>query len=136
MMRRLRAGMTPAEARRQAVLALGGVEQTWERVRDAHATSIDSVRRDLAFALRGVLIGVAAGANGSFVLSRAYRSLLVGAASSSADPPGAPSRTRRPTRSSAQARSAPAPCSTPSTQRSLRWPSRRICASCAGTSAG
>jgi len=48
----VRAGMSEAEARRQARLALGGVEQTKERVRDARATCIDAVRRDLAFAVR------------------------------------------------------------------------------------
>ena len=48
----LRAGMTPDEARRQALIALGGVEQTKERVRDARGTFLDSVRQDVVFALR------------------------------------------------------------------------------------
>ena len=48
----LRTGMSPAEARRQALLALGGVEQTKELVRDARGTFVDSVRQDVVFALR------------------------------------------------------------------------------------
>ena len=48
----LRAGMTPAEARRQALLALGGVEQTKERVRDARGTFLDSIHQDVVFAGR------------------------------------------------------------------------------------
>lgn len=48
----LRAGMTPAEARRQAVLALGGVEQTKEQVRAARATWLDAAGRDVALACR------------------------------------------------------------------------------------
>jgi len=48
----LRAGMTPADARRRALVALGGVEQTKERVRDARGTLVDSIRQDVVFALR------------------------------------------------------------------------------------
>jgi predicted permease len=44
--------MSLAEARRRARLRLGGIEQTKEIVRDARATWIDSVWRDVHFALR------------------------------------------------------------------------------------
>src|SRR5277367_687335 len=43
----LRAGMTPEEARRTALLKLGGVEQTKESVRDVRLIPwLDSLRRD------------------------------------------------------------------------------------------
>jgi len=48
----VRAGVSPEEARRQARLRLGGVEQTKEIVRDARATWIDSVSQDVRYALR------------------------------------------------------------------------------------
>lgn len=48
----VRAGMTPGEARRRALVALGGVEQTKGSVRDARGTFLDSIRRDAVFALR------------------------------------------------------------------------------------
>ncbi len=48
----MRAGMTPGEARRQALAALGGLEQTKESVRDARGTFLDSIRQDAVFALR------------------------------------------------------------------------------------
>ena len=49
----IRAGMTPDEARRQALLALGGVDQVKEQVRDSRAGAwLDTVVRDCRFALR------------------------------------------------------------------------------------
>jgi predicted permease len=48
----VRTGMSPEEARRQARLRLGGIEQTKEIVRDARATWIDSVWQDVRYALR------------------------------------------------------------------------------------
>ena len=49
----LRAGMTPREARRQAVLALGGVDQTKERLpRRAWHPSVEQFVQDLRFAIR------------------------------------------------------------------------------------
>jgi putative ABC transport system permease protein len=48
----LRAGMTPAEARRQALLKLGGLEQTKESVRDARSFPfLETLLQDLRFAL-------------------------------------------------------------------------------------
>src|SRR5688572_20904886 len=52
----IRAGMTPDEARRQALIALGGVQQTKERHREARGAQwIDELRRDLRYAMRTVL---------------------------------------------------------------------------------
>lgn len=48
----LRQGMTPDEARRAARLALGGVEQTRELVRDQRSTIVDSVWHDVRYAMR------------------------------------------------------------------------------------
>jgi putative ABC transport system permease protein len=49
----LRAGMTPEEARRIALLKLGGLEQTKESVRDASFVAwLDSVRADVRFGWR------------------------------------------------------------------------------------
>lgn len=49
----LRAGATPAEARRLAMLHLGGVEQAKERVRTArHGAWLDACARDVQYALR------------------------------------------------------------------------------------
>jgi putative ABC transport system permease protein len=49
----LRAGMTPEEARRQAIIALGGVESTKEAYRDRHGLpAIDSLFRDLRHGAR------------------------------------------------------------------------------------
>jgi ABC-type lipoprotein release transport system permease subunit len=49
----LRAGMSPCEARRQALLKLGGMEQTKENYRDARGFPVlDSVLQDLRFAIR------------------------------------------------------------------------------------
>ncbi len=49
----LRVGMTPHEARRHALLALGGVEQTKERVRDQQIFPwLDSLRADAVFGYR------------------------------------------------------------------------------------
>jgi hypothetical protein len=50
---RLRDGATPAEARRLAVLHLGGVEQAKERVRtDRHGAWLDEVGRDVRYGFR------------------------------------------------------------------------------------
>jgi len=49
----LRAGMTPAEARRDALLKLGGLEQTKESVRDQRGIPfLETVLQDLPFGLR------------------------------------------------------------------------------------
>jgi predicted permease len=50
---RLRDGASPADARRMAVLDLGGVEQTKERVRSArYGAWLDDIARDVRYALR------------------------------------------------------------------------------------
>jgi putative ABC transport system permease protein len=50
---RMRDGTAPAEARRSAVLHLGGVEQVKERVRSArYGARLDDLGRDLRYALR------------------------------------------------------------------------------------
>jgi predicted permease len=72
----IRAGMTPVEARRRAVIALGGIERTKEAVRDRRTLPvIDSLIRDVrhgvrslikspGFALAGVIIlGLGIGVN-------------------------------------------------------------------------
>ena len=72
----IRAGMTPAEARRRALMALGGVEQTKERYRDRRGLPrLESFIRDLrygartlsksrGFAIAGILIlGLGIGVN-------------------------------------------------------------------------
>src|SRR5271170_5603512 len=49
----IRAGMTPEEARRQAVIRLGGLEQTRQAYREQITLpSIQSFRQDLLYALR------------------------------------------------------------------------------------
>ncbi|HKV09463.1 MAG TPA: ABC transporter permease [Thermoanaerobaculia bacterium] len=49
----VRAGMTPEEARRQAILKLGGVAQTEERYRDRRGLpGLENLVRDLLFGLR------------------------------------------------------------------------------------
>jgi predicted permease len=49
----VRAGMTPEEARRQALMALGGIEQTKEVYRDRRRLRpLDELVRDLVFAVR------------------------------------------------------------------------------------
>jgi putative ABC transport system permease protein len=49
----LRSGMTPDEARRDALLKLGGIEQTKESVRDQRSIAwLESLLQDLRFALR------------------------------------------------------------------------------------
>jgi len=49
----LRAGLSPAEARRQALLQLGGLEQTKERVRDQRSLPfLETLFHDLRYALR------------------------------------------------------------------------------------
>jgi putative ABC transport system permease protein len=50
---KMRDGLPPAEARRLAILELGGVEQAKERVRTArHGALLDEVGRDMRYALR------------------------------------------------------------------------------------
>jgi predicted permease len=50
---RMREGVSPADARRMAVLDLGGVEQTKERVRSARSGAwLDEIGRDVRYALR------------------------------------------------------------------------------------
>jgi predicted permease len=52
---KLRAGMTPAQARRTASLESGGIEQVKEEVRDARAGAVlDGLARDLRYAARGL----------------------------------------------------------------------------------
>jgi putative ABC transport system permease protein len=49
----LRAGMTPAEARRQALVALGGLESTKEAYRDRRGLpAVESLLRDLRYGVR------------------------------------------------------------------------------------
>src|SRR5882724_3469546 len=51
--RNLRKGMTAADARREALLSLGGVEQTKERYRDQRGLPmIETTLQDLRFGLR------------------------------------------------------------------------------------
>ena len=50
-----RAGMSPSEARRAAVLELGGVDQVKEQVRDARAGALlESTLRDVRYAMRSL----------------------------------------------------------------------------------
>ena len=50
----LRAGMTPQQARRDAILKLGGVEQTKQACRERSTIpSLESLLRDVRYALRG-----------------------------------------------------------------------------------
>jgi putative ABC transport system permease protein len=52
----LRAGMTPEEARRQALIKLGGLEQTKESVRDLHGFQfLENLARDLRFGSRSLM---------------------------------------------------------------------------------
>jgi predicted permease len=49
----VRAGMTPAEARRAAMIALGGVAQTTESYRDRRGLpTLDTLRQDVVYAIR------------------------------------------------------------------------------------
>jgi predicted permease len=50
----IRAGLSPADARRQALIRLGGVEQTRQTYRERHTLPwLESVLRDVRYALRG-----------------------------------------------------------------------------------
>ena len=50
----IRSGLSPAEARRQAILRLGGIEQTRQAYRDRQTLPwIDTLLRDVRYALRG-----------------------------------------------------------------------------------
>ena len=52
----IRAGMTPQEARRRAVLALGGVDQTKEQYRDRRGLpALESFLRDLRYGVRTLI---------------------------------------------------------------------------------
>jgi putative ABC transport system permease protein len=52
----VRAGMTPAEARRRAVIALGGVEGTKEAYRDRRGLpAFESLARDLRYGMRALI---------------------------------------------------------------------------------
>jgi putative ABC transport system permease protein len=52
----VRAGMTPEEARRQALIALGGVQQTKESHREARGVRwVDELRLDLRYAMRSLV---------------------------------------------------------------------------------
>ena len=52
---RIASGMTPAEARRTALAAIGGMQQTREYARDARAgASLDALARDVRYAMRTV----------------------------------------------------------------------------------
>jgi predicted permease len=49
----IKAGMTPPEARRRALIALGGVDQTKERYRDRRGLpALESIARDLRYGVR------------------------------------------------------------------------------------
>ena len=49
----IRRGLSPAEARRQAALSLGGIEQTKERYRDQRGLPfLDTLRQDVTYAVR------------------------------------------------------------------------------------
>jgi predicted permease len=52
----IRAGMTPAEARRRAIIALGGIDSTKEAVRDRRTLPlVDSLIRDVRFGVRTLI---------------------------------------------------------------------------------
>lgn len=52
----LRAGMTPEEARRRAVISLGGIERTKEAVRDRRTVPVvDSLVRDVRYGIRTLI---------------------------------------------------------------------------------
>jgi macrolide transport system ATP-binding/permease protein len=51
----LRAGMSPEEARRQALLRLGGVEQTIEAYRDRRSLPLESLAHDLGYGARTLI---------------------------------------------------------------------------------
>ena len=49
----IRAGMTPSEARRVAMITLGGIAQTTERYRDRRGLpALDALRQDVSYAVR------------------------------------------------------------------------------------
>ena len=49
----IRAGMTPSEARRVAMITLGGIAQTTERYRDRRGLpALDALRQDMSYAVR------------------------------------------------------------------------------------
>lgn len=64
----IRAGLTPIEARRQALIRLGGAEQTRQAVRERRGLPwLESLSRDLSYALR--TLGKHRGATGAAILS-------------------------------------------------------------------
>src|SRR5580658_3221521 len=53
----LRSGMTPDEARRQAIIKMGGIESTKEACRDQRGLPLlDSLVHDLRYAWRNLLV--------------------------------------------------------------------------------
>jgi hypothetical protein len=79
-------GMTGAEARRSAMVALGGIDLRKEQCRDARGLLwLEQLLKDLRFGARLVLArcgvqiatGLAAGLLGAFFMTRALGSLLV-----------------------------------------------------------
>jgi putative ABC transport system permease protein len=65
----LRAGMTPEEARRRAVLALGGLERTKEEYRDRRGLpALESLVRDLRYGFRTLLKSPGFAAAGILIL--------------------------------------------------------------------
>ena len=80
----LRAGMTPAQARRRAILALGGIAQTRERYGDrSRFASVDRLAQDLRYGVRGWRRNAAFAVTSALVLAvgLAASILIFGAAS-------------------------------------------------------
>lgn len=50
----VRRGMSPIEARRRALLALGGIVRTKETIRDVRTLSVEAIWQDTRYALRGM----------------------------------------------------------------------------------
>src|SRR5262245_28272988 len=93
----MRRGMTPEDARRQARLALGGVEQTKERHRAARSFQpIDAMWRDVRYAVRllrrtpvfaaTAIASLAIGIGAATMVFTAVNSLLARTAPGVADP--------------------------------------------------
>src|SRR5215213_558338 len=80
----LRAGMTPEQARRRAIMALGGIAQTEEQYRDrSRYASVDRLVHDLRFGIRGWRRNAAFAATSVLVLAVGLSASIVifGAAS-------------------------------------------------------
>ena len=68
--RHVQAGLTPADARRAALVECEGLEQTKEKVRDARVgAGIESLLRDLRFAVRGLRRNPGFAATAIFILA-------------------------------------------------------------------